>query len=134
MKIVVPAMLILLAPARVVLAQPDARTLDTIRTVESGGLCNPPDGDGGKAIGPYQIHRGYWADAVRFDPSLSPAGYQACRSEPYARRVVVAYLTHYAGKHATPGTYARIHNGGPKGATTRATLPYLRRFLRAYAR
>src|SRR5690606_22841719 len=31
-----------------------------IRQVESGGRENPPDGDDGLAIGPYQIHRAYW--------------------------------------------------------------------------
>lgn len=125
--------LVLLCPARVTLAQPDARTLDAIRTVESGGRCNTPDGDGGRALGVYQIHREYWQDACRFDPSLRRRGYEACRTDAaYSRRVVVAYLTHYAGKHATPGTYARVHNGGPAGARKRATLPYLRRFLRAY--
>lgn len=132
--IIVPSLVVLLAPAQVVLAQPDARTLDAIRTVESGGRCNPPDGDAGRAIGPYQIHAGYWADACRFDATLAAdhGSYARCREEGYARRVVRAYLLHYAGPNASPGTYARIHNGGPAGARKRATLPYLRRFLRAY--
>ena len=34
-----------------------------------------PDGDGGRAIGPYQIHRVYWQDAVGFRPELAPAFY-----------------------------------------------------------
>ena len=90
-------------------AQPNDRLLDAIRQVESGGDCGLV-GDGGKAIGPYQIHREYWQDAVAFDKRLGGT-YEDCRSEAYARRVVRAYLTRY-GKGASDEQMARIHNGG----------------------
>ena len=46
--------------------------LDAIRRVETGGCKNPANavGDNGKAIGPFQIHRVYWQDAVEHDPSI----------------------------------------------------------------
>lgn len=89
-------------------AQPSDRLLDAIRQVESGG--RDLVGDGGKAIGPYQIHRAYWQDAVESDKTLGGT-YTDCHSEAYARRVVRAYLTRY-GKGRTDEQMARIHNGG----------------------
>jgi Destabilase len=101
-------------------AQSD-RLLDAIRHVESGGDCTLV-GDGGKAIGPYQIHREYWRDAVEADKSLGGT-YQDCRSEAYARRVVKAYLKRY-GKNKSDEAMARIHNGGPSGYKKSATWRY----------
>ena len=101
-------------------AQPSERLLDAIRQVESGG--RDLTGDGGKAIGPYQIHRRYWQDAVRLDPSLGGT-YNDCRREQYARRVVRVYLAHY-GKGKSNEDMARIHNGGPTGHRKRATVGY----------
>jgi len=94
-----------------------AALLSAIRQVESGGASNPPDGDQRRAIGPYQIHHDYWADA------RVPGTYQDCRGEAYARRVVLAYWTRYA-KDWRPETLARIHNGGPRGAERAATRGY----------
>lgn len=96
--------------------------LDAIREVESGGDCNAI-GDGGRAIGPYQIHYVYWLDAVEAEPSLRARGYQACKEEGYARAVVVAYLTRYGANQNAEGL-ARIHNGGPKGYKKAATRGY----------
>ena len=90
-------------------AQPSERLLDAIRQVESGGREDLV-GDGGRAIGPYQIHRAYWTDAVRADPRLG-GKYEDCKREAYARRVVRAYLSHY-GKGKTSEQLARMHNGG----------------------
>lgn len=88
----------------------DERLLDAIMQVESGG--DPAAvGDGGRAIGAYQIHRGYWQDAVEFDKSIGGV-YEDCFDPIYARKVVVAYLTRYAPKNATMEQCARIHNGG----------------------
>ena len=89
-------------------AQPSDRLLDAIRQVESGG--RDLVGDGGKAIGPYQIHREYWQDAVAADKTLGGT-YADCHGEQYARRVVRAYLTRY-GRGKTDEQMARIHNGG----------------------
>ena len=95
---------------------------DAIRQVESGGDCTLV-GDGGRAIGPYQIHREYWADAIAADKTLG-GKYEDCRGEAYARRVVKAYLSRY-GKGKSDAQMARIHNGGPRGHLKPATLKYL---------
>jgi hypothetical protein len=106
------------------------RILDAIRQVETGGCKNPSEavGDGGKAIGPFQIHLGYWKDAVAFDKSLGGT-YNDCRKPEYARRVVRAYLTRY-GRGKTNEEMARIHNGGPRGHRKSATLEYWERVKR----
>ena len=63
--------------------------------VETGGQTNPENvvGDGGKAIGPYQIHESYWQDAKKCDPSLVAHGetYKNCMgpgSFNYSERVM----------------------------------------------
>jgi len=100
------------------------QTLDAIRVVESGGGVS--DGDGGRAVGPYQIWRCYWQDS-------GVAGkYEDCRNQEYAERVVVAYMRRYCpaaldGAEVDAEPIARTHCGGPKGATKDATLPYWRR-------
>lgn len=86
------------------------RFLDAIMMVESGGDPNAV-GDGGKAIGAFQIHRGYWKDAVAFDKTLGGT-YNDCFDPAYARRVVVAYMRRYAPAGATMEDMARLHNGG----------------------
>jgi hypothetical protein len=88
------------------------RILDAIRQVETGGCKNPSEavGDGGRAIGPFQIHQGYWADAVQHDPSIG-GEYSDCTDEAYARQIVIAYLSRYC-KSWTDENCARIHNGG----------------------
>lgn len=96
--------------------------LDAIREVESGGRTDLV-GDGGRAIGPYQIHRVYWLDAVEAEPSLRARGYEACTDETYARAVVVAYLSRY-GQGKSAESLARIHNGGPRGWRKQATRGY----------
>ena len=103
------------------------RLLNAIRIVESGGNDNAV-GDGGKAIGPYQIWRSYWKDAIEFDPSIG-GSYENCYERKYAERVVQAYMARYAnerrlGHEPTFEDIARIHNGGPNGYRKRATIPY----------
>lgn len=99
--------------------------VDAIRQVETGGEADPANavGDNGKAIGPFQIHRSYWADAVEHDPSIGGT-YADCKNESYARRIVKAYLNRYAPKGATIQDLARIHNGGPKGHRKGSTKAY----------
>jgi soluble lytic murein transglycosylase-like protein len=100
------------------------RTAKAIMQVESGG--DPyAVGDGGKARGPYQIHRGYWADGTRLLGVTWP--YEQARDPVQALAVVRAYTMHYARVHRqpwTPETIARIHNGGPTGWRKAATLEY----------
>jgi hypothetical protein len=115
---------------------PHRRILDAIRMVESGGRDDCADGDGGLAIGPFQIHEVYWRDAVAYDPSLGPAAgrsYQDCRRRDYAERIVRAYMRRWAPRawaRVDAETIARTHNGGPEGAAKQATLGYWRRVQR----
>jgi hypothetical protein len=102
--------------------------LDAIRTVETGGEADPDRaiGDKGKALGAYQIHRGYWLDATEKDPALRALGYESVTNREIAERVVIAYLTRYAPDWKLD-TVARIHNGGPKGHRKESTLDYARK-------
>ena len=108
---------------------PREQILAAIRYVESGDRDPVPDGDGGKAIGPYQIHEVYWRDAVRTAPELG-GRYQDCRQRAYAERVIDAYMRHYAAgawQRGEAETIARVHNGGPQGPDKQATAGYWRR-------
>ena len=101
--------------------------LRAIRMVESSGQLSPPDGDGGEAIGPYQIHEIYWRDAVAADPDLAWGTYQACRSLDYAEAVIRAYMLQWvpgAWRSGNAEVIARTHNGGPTGAAKGATDGY----------
>ena len=104
--------------------------LDALRKVESGGLKDggrKAVGDGGKAIGPYQIHRPYWED------SKVPGKHDDCREPEYARKVVLAYWKRYAPKSLEAvdvQSLARVHNGGPDGAKQDCTLAFWRKVER----
>lgn len=99
---------------------------DAIRRVETSGM---PDngrnaiGDKGKSIGPYQIQRAYWLDA-----RMPDGKYGDCLADHvYSERTMRAYFQRYAPKALAAGdweTLARVHNGGPKGHTKKATLGY----------
>lgn len=108
---------------------PREQILAAIRFVESSDRDDVADGDGGKAIGVYQIHEAYWRDAVRAEPSLG-GSYQDCRRRAYAERVVAAYMQKWAPAAWAAGdaeTIARVHNGGPEGARKESTLRYWER-------
>ena len=101
------------------------RLLDAIARIESN--CRPKAvGDGGRALGTYQIHRAYWKDGTRF--LRVNWSYRDATDPRKARRVVTAYLLHY-GKGKSLSDMARIHNGGPRGYTKKATLSYARKIL-----
>ncbi len=107
--------------------------LYALRMVESGGRDDVPDGDGGRAIGPYQIHEVYWRDALAHAPGLG-GDYQDCRDRAYAERVLAAYMERHAPAAWQRGeaqTIARVHNGGPLGPQKAATRGYWLR-VRSY--
>jgi len=101
------------------------RLLDAIARIESQGDPNAV-GDGGRALGAYQIHRTYWQDGTELLGVDWP--YRDATDSKKARRVVKAYLLHY-GKGKSLIEMARIHNGGPHGGRKKATLPYARKIL-----
>ena len=119
-------LLSLLLSAMVAAAAPVARgherLLEAIKQVESRGNPNAV-GDNGRAIGPFQIWKSYWQDAVEHDKNIG-GRYEDCKNEDYARRIVLAYWDRYAPADATDEQLARLHNGGPKGHKLKATLKY----------
>ena len=117
--------------------------LDAIKEVESGGSVyaigdvnfkNP-------AYGPYQIRWPYYADAVRFNPSLTDGGKTFSNvwgqgSEEYSERVLRSYMGGYAtrrrlGRQPTDEDIARIHNGGPNGYKNPKTLSFWKKVKEA---
>lgn len=107
--------------------------LDAIRITESGGHGDGrhATGDGGRAIGPYQIHRSHWLDA------RLAGQFENCRDPNYARRVVIAYWKRWcpeALERRDAHVLARVHNGGPSGATKAGTMGYWGRVERALTR
>ncbi len=101
--------------------------LTALRKVETGGERNEgrhATGDGGVAIGPYQIHRAYWIDA------RLPGRFEDCRDPRYARAVVIAYWRRYCPKalvELDAQTLTRVHNGGPDGHREDCTLKFWRK-------
>ena len=100
--------------------------LDAIRRVETGGLPNAGKGavgDKGASIGPYQIQRAYHADA-----RMKAGRYEDCSTDAtYSEQTMLAYFARYAPKALESKdweTLARVHNGGPKGHTKKATISY----------
>jgi hypothetical protein len=113
--------LFLLALCATANAAPPASFFRALHIVETSGRTGPIIGDGGKALGPLQIHRAYHADA------RIGGDYSRCADLDYSRRVVTAYLQRYAPQAWAAGdvtTLARIHNGGPRGASKQATVAY----------
>lgn len=107
----------------------DDRFFKALHQVESSGRTGMVIGDNGKALGPLQIHRKYFQDAIKVDPSLGKNYFQVTDLK-FAKRVVTAYLKRYAPtavKKKDFQTLARIHNGGPRGLKNTATLEYWNR-------
>ena len=102
-------------------AAPPASFFRALHVVETSGRTGPILGDGGKALGPLQIHKAYHSDA------RIGGDYSRCADLDYSKRVVSAYLQRYAPQAWAAGdvtTLARVHNGGPRGATKQATVAY----------
>ena len=112
---------ILLALCVTAHAAPPPSFFRALHIVETSGRTGAIIGDQGRALGPLQIHKAYHADA------RIGGDYSRCADLDYSRRVVTAYLQRYAPQAWAAGdvvTLARIHNGGPKGATKTATVAY----------
>jgi hypothetical protein len=123
MKTIILSMLCL----SIVEAAPSARFWRALHLVETGGRHGPVRGDGGRALGPLQIHRSYWMD------SRVGGRYEDCASLAYSVKVASAYMKRYAPNSWRTGNLrvlARIHNGGPKGYRKASTLGYWRKVER----
>ena len=109
--------------------------LNALAIVESNGKDDAV-GDNGKALGRYQVWQVYWADAIEHCPEIG-GRYKDVANKDYAERIVVAYLLRYAPKAVSAKdweTLARVHNGGPRGHKSKATLKYWRKVERALAK
>lgn len=99
-----------------------------LHVVETGGKRGAILGDGGRALGPLQIHRRYWHDA------RVSGRYEDCADLAYSIKVASSYLKKYAPRAWAAGditTLARIHNGGPQGDKKPATVRYADKIKRA---
>jgi len=92
-----------------------------IHLVETSARNGPILGDGGRALGPLQIHKSYHTD------SRVAGDYSRVSELDYSVRVATAYLKRYAPAAWAAGdvvTLARVHNGGPRGHLKQATKSY----------
>jgi hypothetical protein len=97
--------------------------ISALIVVESGGN-DLAIGDGGRALGPLQIHRAVVVDVNRI--TGSNYRWEAMTNRVQARAVCEAYLKHW-GKGKTTEEQARIWNGGPNGGRKQATEGYWRK-------
>lgn len=102
-------------------ADVDDTLLDALISVESSGN-DRKIGDHGKSYGCLQIQQSYLDDANKFMGTSYTLKDMFDRET--AKIVVRAYLRHYAGTDADYETYARIHNGGPRGHRKTCTEKY----------
>jgi len=124
---------------------PSDKFWNAVQKVETGGEPDPliAIGDYGASIGPLQIQKAYYNDAVQFDPSLQSGlytgyMYENCKgfgSFEYSKAVGNAYMGRYAtvkrlGHTPTNEDYARIHNGGPNGWRRDSTKAYAAKVLK----
>ncbi len=95
-----------------------------IQVVETGGHPDPENavGDGGRSIGPLQISRACWVDAVEYDPAIGGT-YEDCKQLHYAQRIFWTYLDRWADSDDYE-TCARIWVGGPNGPRKASTDVY----------
>jgi hypothetical protein len=80
-------------------AKANAGLLDRIQAVETGGHKHPDRavGDAGKALGYFQMHQDFYADA-RAECHALPDYRTACASREWSRLAVCAYWRRYAAK------------------------------------
>lgn len=89
--------------------------LNALVAVESGGN-DAAVGDGGRALGAFQIWKPYFQDAQEFDKSLKLVDYQQVTNRNIAIKVVLAYFMRYETKAVKDLNFeilARLHNAGP---------------------
>jgi hypothetical protein len=101
--------------------------ISAIIAVESSGN-DLAIGDGGRAIGPLQIHKVVVLDVNRI--TGSHYRHQDMTNRAQARAVCEAYLRHY-GRGKSLEQQARIWNGGPTGDRKSATEAYWRKVQKA---
>ena len=112
---------LLLALCATAHAAPSELFWRALHVVETSGRTGPIVGDGGAALGPLQIHRGFHAD------SRVAGDYSRVAELDYSKRVATAYFKRWAPDAFSKGdveTLARVFNGGPRGHLKPATKGY----------
>ena len=112
---------LLLALCATAQAAPPDSFWRALHVVETSGRTGPIVGDGGAALGPLQIHRGFHAD------SRVAGDYSRVAELDYSKRVATAYFKRWAPTAWAAGdveTLARVFNGGPRGHLKPATKGY----------
>ena len=92
-------------------------------------------GDQGRSLGPLQISKACWQDALEFDPSIGGT-YLDCQHLDYSIKIMRAYLARYCterrlGRKPTDFDRARIWVGGPRGPWRESSIPYAKRIMEA---
>ncbi len=86
-----------------------------IHQVETTGRTGKIYGDGRRSLGPLQISRAAWQDALKQDPSIGGT-YTDCKNLAYSVKIMRAYLLKHdpsAFKSGDWETCARLWNSGP---------------------
>ncbi len=100
------------------------RLIEKIRLVESSNKLNPPDGDGGNAIGPLQIHQCVIDDVnEKFGTNFT---IDDCRKIESAELIARLYIQWWMDAYKEE-IAARIFNGGPRGWRKRSTDGYYKK-------
>jgi len=95
--------------------------LDKIWTVESGRQLCPPDGDGGQAVGPLQIHCCVLEDVnMRYGTKFTRSDLREIKT---ARLIAQLYIRLWMNIYKEE-IAARIFNGGPRGWRKKSTDAY----------
>lgn len=130
--------IISLAAIQLAKAELPAKFIRAIHQVETGGKTGKILGDKTKdgrflALGSLQIHKKYWIDALKYDPSIG-GKYEDCQKHDYSVKVMTAYLNRYGSrliKNRDFASLSRLHNSGPGWKQKRhLTDTYTKRVLK----
>jgi len=105
------------------LAGSDTPLFRAIAHVESN-TSDKAVGDGGRARGRYQIHKGYWNDALEY-AGYKPEDYpymDHVRDAESCRVIMQLYWARYGAE--SDEERCRQHNGGPRGMEKESTKAY----------
>lgn len=106
-----------------------ASFIDAVAQVESGNRPLAPYWDvNAVRLGHFSISRDVWTDATQFNKALAKGSWGQCQTDrAYGEQILLSYLKRYCPQAVKAGDYqtmARVWNGGPKGATKKATVKY----------
>ena len=96
--------------------------------IESGGRLDPPDGDGGLAVGPLQLHKCVIDDVNRY--WRTNFSYADRRDLHKSKQIARLYVTMWLDIHKQE-IAARIYNGGPRGWQKKTTDEYWQKIRKA---